>query len=159
MKAVRRHADDEWADEIRIRVRPRFKASGLSGDEWRVSAVIEFFRKGRLVGEDSGLPSMRAAAMALPWLWMVVPERPGFRRLPDEDELKTCQQPGCQDPAAVQYRVLQVRCCRQTLRMEPPVPEMWTAFCLKHSRRGDLDPEDCDANLVRDFRAASRGKS
>lgn len=47
----RRHADDEWFDEIllvgedgpvlRIWTRPRYKTSDLSGDEWRVSAEVE----------------------------------------------------------------------------------------------------------------------
>lgn len=46
----RRHEDDEWFDEVlivgedgpvaRIWMRPRYKTSELSGDEWRVSAEV-----------------------------------------------------------------------------------------------------------------------
>ncbi len=58
----------EWegVDEIKIRQVPRFKTSGLSGDEWRVSAKIEFYRKGELVYERS-VSRMRDAAKFLPW--------------------------------------------------------------------------------------------
>lgn len=39
--------DAQACDEIRIYTVPRYKTSGLSGDEWRISAVTEFYRKGR----------------------------------------------------------------------------------------------------------------
>ena len=42
----RNHHDDEWYDEIRVTTVPRFKTSGLSGDEWRRSAKVTFLRKG-----------------------------------------------------------------------------------------------------------------
>jgi len=51
----RRHHDDDYWDRITIRaasgvslvafMRPRYKMSGLSGDEWRVSAVVEIRRQ------------------------------------------------------------------------------------------------------------------
>lgn len=47
---LRRHADDDYVDQIRIHAKtgesldahmvPRFKTSDLSGDEWRVSAIL-----------------------------------------------------------------------------------------------------------------------
>jgi len=40
-------------DEIRIRTIPRYKTSGLSGDEWRISMVTEFLRKGKVVHETT----------------------------------------------------------------------------------------------------------
>ena len=33
-----RHPDDEWYDEVRIVTVPRYKTSGLSGDEWRFTS-------------------------------------------------------------------------------------------------------------------------
>jgi hypothetical protein len=52
---LRRHHDDDYWDRIvvhaastgvylQISVRPRYKMSGLSGDEWRISAVVEVRR-------------------------------------------------------------------------------------------------------------------
>ena len=52
---LRRHRDDDYYDEITIDTRtvhlrasivPRFKTSGLSGDEWRTSAVLKLLRDG-----------------------------------------------------------------------------------------------------------------
>gem|GEM_PF-6705725 len=37
--------DAQAFDEIRIVTVPRYKTSGLSGDEWRISAMIQFFAK------------------------------------------------------------------------------------------------------------------
>ncbi len=39
--------DAQAFDEVRIRTVPRWKESGLSGDEWRISATVEFWRKGK----------------------------------------------------------------------------------------------------------------
>lgn len=51
---LRRHHDDDYWDRITVRaatgatftafIRPRYKMSGLSGDEWRISAVVEIRR-------------------------------------------------------------------------------------------------------------------
>jgi hypothetical protein len=43
--------DAQAFDEVRIVTVPRYKISGLSGDEWRISSHIEFYRKGRKVHE------------------------------------------------------------------------------------------------------------
>src|SRR3989304_10108915 len=48
-----RHPDDEWVDEIKLEVVPRYKESELSGDEWRVSTKISIFRKGHLLHEET----------------------------------------------------------------------------------------------------------
>jgi hypothetical protein len=40
--------DAQAFDEIRIITVPRYKTSGLSGDEWRISATIQFYRNGTL---------------------------------------------------------------------------------------------------------------
>lgn len=51
---LRRHHDDDYWDRVTIQaatgahflayIRPRWKTSGLSGDEWRISAVVEVKR-------------------------------------------------------------------------------------------------------------------
>ena len=43
--------DRQAFDEIRIKTEPRYKQSGLSGDEWRISGKIEFMYKGEVVFE------------------------------------------------------------------------------------------------------------
>lgn len=49
----KRLSDDHWWDEVRIVTIPRYKMSGLSGDEWRVSARLQILRKGVIFHERS----------------------------------------------------------------------------------------------------------
>lgn len=49
----KRHEDDDWIDEVRITTVPRYKTSGMSGDEWRFSACVQLWRKGHLMFERS----------------------------------------------------------------------------------------------------------
>lgn len=44
--------DAQAFDEVRIVTVPRYKQSGLSGDEWRISAAIRLYRKDGGVGSD-----------------------------------------------------------------------------------------------------------
>ena len=41
--------DAQAFDEVRIVTVPRYKRSDLSGDEWRISAEIQFYRNGVLI--------------------------------------------------------------------------------------------------------------
>ena len=43
--------DAQAFDEVRITTVPRYKMSGLSGDEWRISGKIQLLRKGKVVAE------------------------------------------------------------------------------------------------------------
>jgi hypothetical protein len=67
-----RHRDDEYIDEVVLRdgaitrlsitIAPRYKTSGMSGDEWRISALIAISdRRGNLI-EENGSSGIRAAA-------------------------------------------------------------------------------------------------
>lgn len=144
----RPHSDAEGIDEIRIKTVPRFKTSELSGDEWRVSALCEFFRKGVKV-YDRSFSSLKYAIQFLPWLVHVemitgkdAPEAALFRADPDE-----CHQPGCPDKAANVYRLKKI----YSDTGEGPLPnesgfEYRRSFCVKHSHRGDCGLEDADVN-------------
>ena len=145
----RRHEDDEYIDEIRIKLVPRFKTSGLSGDEWRISAVIQFSRKGQVLWEKA-FSKLSAAVNALPWFFMVAPEHSEgeFKMRSKEEELALCQQPGCSEPSVKRYRFKKVRDCKSSGDMKVPGPsfEYVTAFCQRHAHRGDCGLEDCDTN-------------
>ena len=41
--------DGQAFDEIRIKTIPRYKTSGLSGNEWRYHAEVYLLRKGQIV--------------------------------------------------------------------------------------------------------------
>ena len=138
------HRDDEGIDRIEIQLVPRFKTSPLSGDEWRVSARISFYRKGDFVGEER-TGTMEAAAMALPWHFMRLPEISSFPLYRVTDAW--CNQPGCDEAATVTYELLE----EYSARGEGPLPPKHGApyrrsFCDRHKRRGDGGLEDSDAN-------------
>jgi hypothetical protein len=75
-RRYKRHRDDEWFDEIRLETEagavlqiitvPRYKTSGLSGDEWRTSARIQIARgDGHWEDYDRGFQNLSAATKGL----------------------------------------------------------------------------------------------
>ena len=136
--------DAQAFDEIRIRVIPRFKESELSGDEWRISAQIEFFRKGKLILDDQ-VNDMQTAVGCLYYKYI--------RAIDDGHAYYAgdgvhCDQEGCNEKATMLYRIKQDYCadfggCGQK-------KDLYTGshrcFCEKHSTRGDQDRQDNDDN-------------
>lgn len=59
----------EAFDEIAMKVVPRFKTSGLSGDEWRTSVSVAFKFKGIVVYETS-FRDMEAALLMMGSEWV-----------------------------------------------------------------------------------------
>lgn len=156
-----RHPDDEYVDEITIRTIPRWKTSGLSGDEWRVSAAVEFWRKGNLVWV-APFSDIETATKALPWFFRVFGEGPDgrqgtpqelmeprtFYRVPDEIDLQLCFQPGCKARAAVEYTLKKQFSRREGFEGKSTLT-LFRRFCAKHAERGDCDLEDADRNYER----------
>lgn len=141
----KRHRDDEGFDRITIEVVPRFKTSGLSGDEWRVSSVIRFYRKGVQVFER-GFSSMENAVRFLPWVEAVEAKEQNSAWPIKGDELK-CFQPGCAELATVEYQLKK----EYSDQGEGPLPadktwKMRRRFCKAHAHRGDCGLEDADEN-------------
>lgn len=141
----KRHDDDEWYDEIRISVVPRYKTSGLSGDEWRVSAKLEVFRKGVLLKERS-FSKMHYAADFLPAVLHEMADE-GFAGSHEPFE-RLCFQPGCKEEGTVEYRLRDE--FYPTYGDKMPKRE-WRGdvrrrFCERHALRGDCGLEDSDRN-------------
>ncbi len=145
-----RHRDDDIIDEVTFRVVPRYKTSGLSGDEWRVSTVVELKRKGTVI-YTRGYHRMGDAAAHLPWLlrtWCEMPDEeiPEWMKQIKRDE-SLCHQPGCAELGTVIYRIKQ-----RVSREGWPEPadhvygEQRRAFCDRHAQRGDCGLEDSDSN-------------
>ena len=138
---LKRHDDDEWFDEVRITTVPRYKTSGLSGDEWRRSARIELLRKGK-VQSTTSLTKMLYAIMDLPHVWLQAEE--SWNNWDEEMKRGLCMQPGCSKPATVTYRY-KAFYSRDGTCEEPQEPT-YIVFCDEHKERGDCGLEDCDAN-------------
>lgn len=152
-----RHHDDEIVDEVQMRTVPRFKTSGMSGDEWRTSVTTLLLRKGQVVAERS-YPSMQAACEHLAW----------FKRTWREDstenddavwaevlrvEDRTCHQPGCDERSSVVYELLKQYDLRTGAVLvghanEADVIRKLRSFCAIHAERGDCGLEDADVNYI-----------
>lgn len=145
---IERHRDDEIFDDVRIQVVPRYKTSGLSGDEWRVSAVVELKRKGTVI-YSRGYHTVQDAASHLPWLLRTVLEL-GDKEIPEwikqikRDEALCCQ-PGCAN-AATTFLRLKKMFSREGYEHTPAYGVPVRGFCEKHKQRGDCGLEDNDDN-------------
>ncbi len=138
-----RFNDDEFIDRIVIETIPRFKTSGLSGDEWRYHVQVTGYRKG-LVIADRAVGTMKyAQAMLATGDWWTEHEA-----IPKPDVAEAlCDQMGCDQPWTVLYR-LKTRGCgrcgnRHVYAGDEAHPYL-RAFCEKHKTRGDSDLDDMD---------------
>ena len=136
--------DDAFIDAITIETVPRFKTSGLSGDEWRTSVVATAYRKGRVVKERHVGNIEYAQQMMATNDWWTDDEAIPEPKLAYD----LCDQPGCSEPWTVLYRRTKRGCSRCGSRQDEPVGLMDTyqAFCERHAHRGDSHLNDSDDN-------------
>lgn len=141
--------DAQPFDEIRIRVIPRFKESELSGSEWRISMLMEFYRKGEIKHTSSCGGKMEYAAGLL------------YARLTEaQDNGKGyfagdgihCDQEGCNEKAVYLMRLKKRYCvgggnCGQEKKENFHFFSVdHRCFCERHKHRGNSDLEDNDNN-------------
>jgi len=132
--------DGQAFDRIEIVTVPRYKESGLSGDEWRISAAIIFYRKGQEVHRVT-TRNVQSACHHLAWHHdAAVSDGKGYFA----GERDVCDQEGCAELATVWYR-LKNQFCREGHGTEPH-RETYRQFCERHSTRGDCGLEDADRN-------------
>jgi hypothetical protein len=140
----KRLPDWEPFDEISMRIIPRYKTSGLSGDEWRQHVEIEFKHKGEVVFV-TGARDMEAASMMLGHHLQTqtcpIPERVIAI---DRDK---CDQPSCTENAVGRYLIKQ-EFARDGMKLDSSdiYGAKYRQFCKKHARRGDCGREDSDRN-------------
>jgi hypothetical protein len=135
--------DAQPFDEVRITTVPRYKTSGLSGDEWRISAKISFYRKSHVVHEKIVSTVEHACGFLMAEFYNACDAGHGYYA--GEEEL--CDQEGCSERATVTYRVKK--------EFSRSRPHEWNVeydeivirkFCQRHSKRGDCAFDDADAN-------------
>jgi len=140
----KRLQDDEFCDEIRLKVIPRFKTSGLSGNEWRTGVRIELLRKGRVYAAD-GFSKIHFAMLMFGSFFLKAHEPVPEEQLKYDESL--CDQPGCKDGAVNHYKLKQ-EFADDVAKPIPEDMEIRRKFCARHSVRGDQSYEDSDANYV-----------
>ena len=133
--------DAQAFDEVRIFTVPRYKMSGLSGDEWRISATIQLLRKGKVVAER-GAARVESAAYLLS-AFVIESMDNGLGFFAGEGDL--CDQEGCSDKATVTYK-LKKHYCKEGHESEITFGTQIRRFCQKHSKRGDCGLDDADRN-------------
>ena len=139
--------DAQAFDEVRITTVPRYKTSGLSGDKWRISAKIEFFRKGQLAHEEH-CRDVETACRLLAWFHSNACDNgKGFFA----GEGDQCDQEGCSAPATVTYAIKKSHCRSCGHGDQPPFTSLAgdkyvRRFCDRHKTRGDCGLDDADEN-------------
>lgn len=133
--------DAQPFDEIRLKVIPRYKTSGMSGDEWRISVAMQLYRKGVLKHEESIAHDMENAMAFLSYKAVCAGEN-GAQYFGGEGDW--CDQEGCSQKATVTYQLKSEFCKHgHETKCERPVVRM---FCDEHKTRGDCGLEDADRN-------------
>ncbi len=141
----KRHRDWERFDAVQIEAIPRYKTSGLSGDEWRVGYRVRLFYGGVLVHEF-WRTKLHYAVSHLP----AEMDKVGDGAIPDEilDREKTkCDQQGCARDAETKLELVDLFSSQgEKLDREEKHFSYWRKFCPWHLRRGDGGREDSDRN-------------
>lgn len=135
--------DAQGFDEVRVVTVPRYKESELSGDEWRISASIQFWRKGKLIYQ-SGCRDIEAAMTMIGGEYLRALDNAHGYFAGDGVH---CDQEGCSDAATVRYR-LKKRYCKEGHEHSGPSWDEYRHFCDRHKRRGDCALEDADRNYI-----------
>jgi len=135
--------DAQAFDEIRIVTVPRFKQSGLSGDEWRIHAEAQFYRKGRLIFSEGCRNVQTACGLLYGWYVRACDDGKGYFA----GDGVTCDQEGCHEPATVCYRRKHAYCDRGH-KSDPSDVALYRHFCERHRERGDCAFDDADANYI-----------
>jgi hypothetical protein len=115
----------------------------MSGDEWRISAQIEFYRKGKVVHTE-GAGNIDYACQMLNAHHIRAIEK-GAANYAGEGDF--CDQEGCEALAEVTYR-LKNEYCRDGHATDPHRPTI-RRFCNRHKTRGDCGLEDADDNYIK----------
>lgn len=134
--------DAQGFDEVRIVTVPRWKESELSGDEWRISASIQLYRKGILIHERG----VRNVEMGCVFAAATYYEAQDDGKAYFAGNGILCDQEGCSAGATVRYKV-RLNYCRDGHPSEPTRPT-YRHFCERHKTRGDCGLEDSDRNYV-----------
>jgi len=157
----------ECFDRITLEVVPRYKMSGLSGDEWRQHVQVNFYFKGDLIHE-ARFKDMKSAAMLLGAELVHNSSSIAGRVLALEKEL--CDQPSCANRPTHHYFLKEeFSDLGKKLDANDLYSQQWDVlgyglgsrkyrqFCGTHEIRGDCGREDSDRNYIKEPVARKEG--
>ncbi len=134
--------DAQAFDRIEITTVPRYKMSELSGDEWRISAAVTFYRKGVEIHQEH-CRNVETACRLVAWYHANATDN-ALGYFAGEGTL--CDQEGCAKQATVRAD-LKMKYCNEGCSHELTLPT-YRLFCDEHKKRGDCGLEDSDRNYV-----------
>lgn len=130
-------------DEVSIRTVPRYKTSQLSGDEWRIRAVVEIKYKGIVLHEQQ-FQNAQDAALFLSSCVNNVQDKFIAR----DQFMGFCDQEGCSEMVVNTYKLKDVTCNRCDQVLQHFEMNKCRRFCENHSRRGNCGIGDADSNYI-----------
>lgn len=138
------HPDAERFDSVTISTIPRWKESELSGDEYRFSYVVTFFRNGMAVAASSSGRSVKDALILAYQKFDNIEtiDNGGFMGPLDE----FCCQPSCSNLWVVLMHPIKRYSKRGEELVRPYGEDDVRAFCEQHRHRGDCALDDADIN-------------
>jgi hypothetical protein len=145
--------DAQAFDEIRIVTVPRYKESELSGDEWRIHAEAQFYRKGKHIFSE-GCRNVETACGLL-YGWHVKGCDDGKAYFAGDG--MTCDQEGCHEPALIRY-LKKADYCNSAHKSDVSDVSKYRHFCEKHKERGDCGFDDSDDNYIEEPMSISGNK-
>lgn len=145
----KRHPDFECYDKITMEVVPRYKESGLSGDEWRQHVEVTFWFKGHRI-YSYGARDMQAAMMLFGHHFFETTSPISDKILKLEEDL--CDQPSCTNPPTHRYILKELFSSSgdKLDKSDQGDRPYYRKFCQKHGTRGDCGREDSDANYIKE---------
>lgn len=146
MKQLRRDQkpDAQAFDEVRIITVPRFKESELSGDEWRISALTQFYRKGEVVHETDARNIETAIRLIGYHFLEACDNAKGFFA----GEGSYCDQEGCKELATTTLEKTHEGCGQCGTVKPTEYSRPYRKFCDRHKQRGDSCLDDQDAIYI-----------
>lgn len=134
--------DAQAFDRVEIVTVPRFKQSEMSGDEWRISAAIIFYRKGREVHRTSYRNVQTACQFAAGDYLRACDDGKAYFA----GEADICDQEGCSEKATWKH-TLKKRYSREGHASDAEDGDH-RLFCEQHKERGDCGLDDADENYI-----------
>lgn len=143
----KRLGDWENYDRIEFKVVPRYKTSGMSGDEWRQHVEVTCYFKGEAVF-SFGCRNMRVAAALLPGKMITESDNGIQDAVLKREDGDACDQPSCESKSIGRFLIKEAFGDRGE-KLHPgdySHRNAYRQFCARHVRRGDCSREDCDDN-------------
>lgn len=135
--------DHQMVDEVVIKTIPRYKDSELSGDEWRISAIMQYRIKGKVIREDGYRDVQTAMDFIKANYHMLCDEGRDTAAIAHEESF--CDQEGCARPWTHIYK-MKSRYSKDGTKKEAGNSYNHRAFCDRHKQRGDCGLDDANAN-------------